>query len=484
MGSHINDAPRRRPRLSTFGAIAVMAIAVIASGVVYMKFQREPPPTHFGSNEDHFLFGSIGTEREHGIPYWIWLVLPRIFPEHLPRAGGYAALGMVSREGSEMPAGFSRTTIGYPRVGVNCALCHTARWRERPTSPPNIVAAGPAHQTDALAYRRFLVACASDERFNAATILGEIAKNYRLSLLDRALYRFFIIPSTRRRLLALEQDDQWVHAGAQWGRGRADVINVAKFSLLRRPIDNTVGTADTVPLWNLNQRDGRALFWDGSNPSLKESVVFSTLAMGLSSGWLYDVEAGLERIQNYVATVRPPPYPFPVDQAAAQQGRTVFESSCAGCHAGGGGRAGSVIPIAEVGTDRHRVDAWTDADADSLNALGTGRDWKFSAFRKRDGYVAVPLEGVWLRGPFLHNGSVPSLADLLEPADRRPQQFWRGYDVYDPVKIGFVSSGAEAQRIGTLYDVSTPGNGNAGHVFGTELPPESKRVLLEFLKTQ
>jgi hypothetical protein len=91
---------------------------------------------------------------------------------------------------------------------------------------------------------------------------------------------------------------------------------------------------------------------------------------------------------------------------------------------------------------------------------------------------------VWLRAPYLHNGSVPSLTDLLEPPDRRPQKFRRGYDVYDPAKVGFVSEGAEAERLGTLYDTSKPGNGNAGHLYGTELPAESKRALIEYLKTQ
>lgn len=480
----MSGVARWRSRLWTIGAIAAMAIFTIVSSVAYVKLSMERPAPHFESDEDHFLFGSTGTEREHGIPYWIWLVLPRIFPEHLPRAGGYAALGMVSREGSEMPAGFSRVTIGYPRVGVNCALCHTARWRERPTAPPTIVPAGPAHQTDTQAYRRFLIACASDPRFTAATILGEIAKNYRLSLLDRGLYRFFIIPSTRKRLLELEHSGEWMHARTEWGRGRADIVNDAKFSLLRKPVDDRVGTADTVPLWNLQQRDGRALLWDGSNSSLKESALFSALAMGVNPGWLYDSEASLTRVQNYIAAVQPPAYPFTVDQAAAQRGRAVFDSSCAGCHAFGGGRTGTIIPIAELGTDPHRLDAWTADDANRLNALGRGRSWKFSTFRKSDGYVAVPLDGVWLRAPYLHNGSVPSLADLLEPPDRRPREFWRGYDVHDPVNVGFVSSGSDAQRIGTLHDVSKPGNSNAGHMYGTELPADSKRALLEFLKTQ
>ena len=477
-------APSRLQSLWTVVAIVALAMGAIAGVIAYVKLYRAQPARVFASDEDHFLFGSIGTEREHGIPYWIWLVLPRIFPEHLPRPGGYAALGIASRQGEEMPVGFSRVTIGYPRVGTNCALCYTARWRLRPAAPSTIVPAGPAHQTGAQEYRRFLIACASDERFNASTILGEIAKNYRLSLLDRTLYRFFIIPSTRRRLLALEREGQWMHARTEWGRGRADVVNDVKFSLLKRPADDTVGTADAVPLWNLRARDGKALFWDGLNSSLKETVLSSALAMGVPAGSLDDAASSLARVQNYISTARPPAYPFAVDETAAQQGRAVFDSACAACHAAGGSRAGTVIPIVELGTDRHRLDAWKGNDATALNALGEGRDWKFSAFRKSDGYVAVPLNGVWLRAPYLHNGSVPSLADLLEPAERRPREFWRGYDVYDPATVGFVSSGAEASRIGTLHDVSKPGNGNAGHTYGIELPTERKRVLLEFLKTQ
>ncbi len=95
----------------------------------------------------------------------------------------------------------------------------------------------------------------------------------------------------------------------------------------------------------------------------------------------------------------------------------------------------------------------------------------------------MPHDGLWLRAPYLHNGSVPTLTDLLEPPAQRPTRFWRGYDVYDPVKVGFVSTGREAERAGTPYDTSRPGNSNAGHVYGTTLPPESKRALLEYLKT-
>jgi hypothetical protein len=86
------------------------------------------------------------------------------------------------------------------------------------------------------------------------------------------------------------------------------------------------------------------------------------------------------------------------------------------------------------------------------------------------GYVAQFLDGIWLRAPYLHNGSVPTLRDLLDPPARRPKVFWRGYDVYDPVKVGFIGQGREAERAGSHFDTAERSNGSQGHEFGTGLP--------------
>jgi hypothetical protein len=94
------------------------------------------------------------------------------------------------------------------------------------------------------------------------------------------------------------------------------------------------------------------------------------------------------------------------------------------------------------------------------------------------------LESVWLRAPYLHNGSVPTLRDLLNRPEDRPVLFYRGYDVYDYVNVGFVSTGQEAVGGGVEYRTTVKGNGNAGHLYGTDLQPADKADLLEFLKTR
>src|SRR3954462_8742454 len=105
----------RRARIA-----AGILLVVVAGAVLYSRLAHAEPAPYFESDEEHFLYGSVGTEAERGIPYWVWLVLPRIFPEYLPQPGGYASIGLLSRDGHDMPIGLSKVTVGFPRVGMNC----------------------------------------------------------------------------------------------------------------------------------------------------------------------------------------------------------------------------------------------------------------------------------------------------------------------------------------------------------------------------
>jgi hypothetical protein len=127
---------------------------------------------------------------------------------------------------------------------------------------------------------------------------------------------------------------------------------------------------------------------------------------------------------------------------------------------------------------------WTPAARDRYAAYEPRYAWGFANFQKTDGYVATGLGGLWLRGPYLHNGSVPTLRALLLPPAERPKQFYRGYDLVDAENGGFLSAaGTPGERHGTLYDTNLKGNGNGGHLWGTDLPSEVKEQLLSYLKT-
>jgi hypothetical protein len=109
-------------------------------------------------------------------------------------------------------------------------------------------------------------------------------------------------------------------------------------------------------------------------------------------------------------------------------------------------------------------------------------------------YKARPLNGIWASAPYLHNGSVPTLADLLLPAEKRPRSFHVGSREYDPVKVGFRTDDPNYPIFQARTDDGRviPGNSNQGHEFGTEAIPEGsperlddneRRALLEYLKS-
>jgi len=145
-----------------------------------------------------------------------------------------------------------------------------------------------------------------------------------------------------------------------------------------------------------------------------------------------------------------------------------------------------VISVAEVGTDINRSHMWTELARDAYNNFREGRDWGFKSFRKIPGYVAEPLGGLWLNGPYLHNGSVPTLRDLLEPPAQRPAAFVRGLDVVDARNGGFVAPPCDPRQQpaeGFCFDTRLVGNSNDGHVYGTALSAAEKSDLLAYLLT-
>lgn len=476
----LNNA--RRILLVLLSGFLVLA-ALGGLGAWYYFFRAVPDA--YGTEDEQFKYGSIGTEDHDGIPYWIWLVLPRVFPEKLPGPGGYTSLGLTWEEGKEMPVGFTKKTIGFERVGLTCAACHTATYRTDASDRPTIVAGGPSSKFDAQAYLRFLEDCAGDTRFDGDTLMQEISYNHRFSLIEGILYRYVLIPETKKELLERKKEFAWMDSRPRWGPGRVDLFNTTKFCVLGMPVDDTIGNSDMMSIWNRQAHAGQALQWDGLENSLVETIRTGAIEDGATKQSLNIT--GLERIEKYIMNLPAPAYPFSIEHEVAARGQQVFQQQqCNACHALGGKRTGQIIPLTEPDlTDRHRIDTWTQEAADRYNHFADGYSWGFHDVRKLvpEGYQAVLLDGVWLRAPYLHNGSVPTLRDLLTTPADRPKKFYRGYDVFDQQNVGFVSNGPDAARLGFEYDTNLPGNSNQGHTYGTSLPEDQKRELIEFLKT-
>jgi hypothetical protein len=98
-------------------------------------------------------------------------------------------------------------------------------------------------------------------------------------------------------------------------------------------------------------------------------------------------------------------------------------------------------------------------------------------------YPAKPLAGIWATAPYLNNGSVANMWDLLTAPADRPKKFLLGSREYDVQKLGYVTTtDAKSPAPAWEYDTSQVGNTNTGHVYGTNLPDDDKWALIEFLK--
>jgi hypothetical protein len=485
------------PRALAYLLLALVALTLLA----WFLLLRPVPQPHTNDPIRALNYGSIGNEQEQGLPYWIWRVLPQMFPEHMPaNQDGYGAFGHYWQSGEELPVGFSKKTLGViQRVSVNCAFCHQGSYRLRPDDRSTLVPGGPGTRVNPQGYLRFLSKAGQDARFTPKNLMAEITAIYDMPFWEQLLYRFLLIPATKKELEAQAVRYAWTYDRPDWGPGRIDPFNPVKYYNLEMGNDSTIGNSDIMPLWALNYeaRDPSRdypLHWDGLNTSLREVVLSGAIGDGMTYKSFPLVEKRLNVIEDLARLQQPPRSPFSsrrspddpyyVDPRQVEAGKALYEDLCAECHDAGGQRFRTVIPVIELGTDRHRLDMWNSQSVHRYMAYQDEYPWGFKAFQDKDAYVATEHTGLWLKGPYLHNGSVPTLRDILNAPKQRPEVFYRGWDLIDPENGGFVSqAGTDAARYGWLYDTRLPGNSNAGHLFGTMLSGYDKERLLAYLKT-
>jgi mono/diheme cytochrome c family protein len=473
--------------------VVLVLFAAGAGGLVWWKFFESENQQFADNPAVRFEYGSLDGELLAGLPYPIFMILPRVFPDLIAKYategygpeklgfGGYGAFGLTWEEGQRLPVGLSIKRLGYERVTINCALCHTASYRLSANDTPQFAVGGPAHTLNLQGLLRFLIATSHDERFSGSRLIPELSVHFPMDWFDWANYATVLIPATRTALHLAEQQLGWMNKKPAWGPGRDDAFNLPKYILTQTPWDDTTGNTDFPAVWRLGSRKGQLYHSAGEAKSLYAVVATSAIGIGSlpASGF---VERN-QWLEDFISRAEPPKFPGPIDTGLASRGEVIYQARCAECHADSGKRTGSAIPLGEIGTDPEHVLGWNQANADRMNAvvrvLGAANSDVEGA---QGGYVARPLVGLWLLGPYLHNGSVPTLLDLLSPPEQRPKTFFRGYDVVDLEKIGFQSTGPEAAAVGFRFDTGIRGNANGGHTYGNDLGEADKRALLEYLK--
>ena len=524
----------RRSRLQPLGWVSAVMIVAVAAGL-FLSSTLYGTPEDFVDIEDQFKYGSIGSDHmmARGIPYWIWKVMPEAFPPNdvLPgdfrptnRTNSYEDIGLLQENEHKVrvigqdkeiviarPIGFSkRQVFGIDFIGINCAFCHVSTIRMDAKSQPKIVLGMPANGVDIELFFRYLFITAEQPDFYAKVAPAvtkaiweepmpdtNIIQQYAYRAGTTFFYRVGLIPITRYYANRLKKDFYFIDPDNEnrlprFGPGRVDTWAPAKAALVTPPLPVTPpgGIADYPAIWNQKARAGMGMHWDGNIDVLEERNIIAGLVVTGPCLKCLDLQR-VKRVTDWITSLPPPRYEDEVNGYEqgikwdrVNQGKVLFRNYCAACHAPDGDRVGRVEPFAALQTDRARGQSFTLELADAFNKLKTD-SWRLRSFKPQNGYVNLLLDGIWLRAPYLHNGSVPTLWDLLEKPDKRPPKFYRGNDMYDGVKVGFTSEVPEAEgRKFFEYDtVVVPGNANGGHVYGTDLSDGDKHALIEYLKT-
>lgn len=506
-------------------AAGVAAMAVAAEQPAKAKIDPAQIPKWSADDLDFFLHGSMSTEV---VPERVLRAFIKTYPDLFP-ASDLAYLGLIPDPSFGWPIGFSRKNEvkhlgGQSAVGINCASCHVAQITSSAAKGPFRILGATSHfnvegffgavlvstfkTSEPASMKSFLAAYFSNPALDAAweaqqakitetmaadpfgakdipagdlhqiaeAELDLAADASNLPQVAHSMLKLF--HNIRAALHVPDQPPE--KAPPASGPGRNDAFGLLSAALLNRP--QPYAPIKFGLVWNVDQRTW--VHWDGNTKSPIARNLLASLGLGAPlHGHRGDLDfATVKRQTDLSESIRPPKYPFAIDQAAAKRGAAHFESKCASCH-GGPESDKRLYSVAEVGTDPHRAELFTEKQAEGFNkflaeleAVGYEPPKEFGV-RSTGKYFAASLGGVWARSPYLHNGSVRTMQELLTTPAQRMKTFKRGSQEYDANQMGYTDAGVY------VFDTGSEGNSNSGHDYGTKLSSEQKRELMEYLKT-
>lgn len=252
------------------------------------------------------------------------------------------------------------------------------------------------------------------------------------------------------------------------------------------------------PWWRMNKKNAMFNLGEGRGDHARFMMAASMMCTD-DLDELEAIDSFAPDIRSYITSLTPPAWPFDTDLALAVEGQKVFEKTCSACH-GTYGDTGDypnlLVDIDVVGTDPALMEQARDEG-------GLWVDWFNRSFYGQDtqalpgrGYVAPPLDGIWATGPYLHNGSVPTIAQVLD-SPTRPERWMslasdgNDRDTYDTERIGWhhtsvtvgESSALASDDQKRVYDTQRYGHSNSGHHFGDALSDTERKAVIEYLKT-
>jgi len=253
-------------------------------------------------------------------------------------------------------------------------------------------------------------------------------------------------------------------------------------------IPEQVIPSDVPAWWLLKKKNG--MFYNGfGRGDFGRFLMASNLLTVHDTTESAEVDRHMPDVLAYLYSLEPPSYPETVDQSLARKGERIFNRNCAKCHGHYGDNEdypNLLIPEAVIQTDSFLFSA---NYSNPQFVEWFNKSWFSSGdhpakLEPFNGYIAPPLDGVWVTAPYFHNGSVPTIEAVLNSSER-PKYWTRDFDKtnYDYTKLGWQYTVKDTASDNKTYNTTLPGYGNQGHYFGDRLSTDERTAVIEYLKT-
>ncbi len=441
-----------------------------------------------------------------------------------------------------LPIGFAKHTDAQGQwVGLTCAACHTGSWKfgaetvqieggpsmlDLDAFASSVVAALDKTASDPDKFARFAQATHATSA-DLAQVRDKLQKRVRINAhqVESGFGRVDAFGQIFNQIsiFGLGNDEKYAHSP------RAPVSYPCLWDVAQESVVQWNGSAANLGV----EGDGSKL------RNIGEALgVFGEVQLPAEIGPIPKFESsinkdGIVAAEHWIAQLVSPSWPGTLDGAKVNRGAQVYQQAkCGSCHqvlkdkTDRSNLQVSLTPLDEVQTDRGQADQFrlsrsptlalngkpklvvpfrplatfppvdltkditvyfvlgvygqlfnpsaADMAADSVKTALQGQP----DFQR---YKARPLNGVWATAPYLHNGSVPNLWDMLQRPENRSKTFCVGNRILDLQRVGYDPDNHTAPCF--VFDTSYAGNSNIGHAYGVDLPDEDKWALIEYLKS-
>ncbi|HTQ29286.1 MAG TPA: hypothetical protein VMI35_14205 [Puia sp.] len=244
-----------------------------------------------------------------------------------------------------------------------------------------------------------------------------------------------------------------------------------------------------VPAWWLLKKK-HAMFYNGfGRGDFGRFLMASNLLTVNDTSESREVDAHFNDVLSYLFSLKPPPYPYPVNKQLAKEGGMLYVENCSKCHGHYGSNAdypNLLIPESVIKTDSflYKSNYQSPQFVEWFNNSWFAQGDHPARLEPFNGYIAPPLDGIWVTAPYLHNGSVPTLEGVLN-TKIRPRYWSRDFDnlEYDYKNPGGKYAVQDSAGNSNVYNTDLRGYGNYGHDFGDKLTDRQRKAIIEYLKT-